>query len=51
LAISFFFWSPAALETLSKLLTHGTRMSSSMYNKLSFSFDLKPHLKRWDRRC
>jgi hypothetical protein len=36
LAISIFFWSPAALETLSKLLTDGTRMSSSMYNQVSF---------------
>ena len=24
------------METLSKLLTHGTRMSSSMYNQVSF---------------
>ena len=38
LAISFFFWSPAALETLSKLLTQGARMSSSMYNQLARSW-------------
>jgi hypothetical protein len=35
-AASFFFWSCAALETLRPLLQNGTRMSSSMYNKVSF---------------
>jgi hypothetical protein len=63
LAISFFFWSPAAFETFSKLLAHRSHMSACMNDKaflswsffwppnfwlLSFSFDLKPHLKRWD---
>ena len=57
----FFFWSQAAFETLRPLLLIGTRMSSSMYNKvffldylwllifchLPFSFDLMPPLKRW----
>jgi hypothetical protein len=38
LAVSFFFWSPAALETLIKLLTQGARMSSSMYNQLARSW-------------
>src|SRR5215218_10713493 len=35
-SLSFFFRSQAASETLSKVLAHGTRMSSSMYNKVSF---------------
>src|SRR5215203_3308166 len=35
-SLSFFFRSQAASETLSKVLAHGTHMSSSMYNKVSF---------------
>jgi hypothetical protein len=35
-SLSFFFRSHAASETWSKVLAHGTRMSSSMYNKVSF---------------
>ena len=34
-SLSFFFWSQAASKTLSKVLAHGTHMSSSMYNKVS----------------
>ena len=58
-SLSFFFRSHAASEKLSKVLAHGTRMSSSMYNKVSFlrffyplifghlpfSFDHMPPLK------
>jgi hypothetical protein len=36
-SLAFFFQSHAAFETLRNLLDHGTRMSSSMYNK-SFLF-------------
>jgi hypothetical protein len=61
LSLAFFFRSHAAFETLSKLLAHGSRMSSSTNNKsflswsyflplisgyLPFSFDLLPPLKR-----
>ena len=60
-SLAFFFRSPAASQTLIQLLLNGTRMSSSMYNKVSFlglslapdighlpfSFDLMPTLKRW----
>ena len=64
LSLAFFFRSHAAFETLSKLLAHGSRMSSSTNNKsflswsyflplisgyLPFSFDLMPPLKWWER--
>jgi hypothetical protein len=40
----FFCWSCAAMETLSMLLPHGSRMSSSMYNQVSFlGFFLPPY--------
>ena len=40
----FFCWSCAAMETLSMLLPHGSRMSSSMYNEVSFlGFFLPPY--------
>ncbi len=35
-SLAFFFRSRAASETLRPLLAHGTRMSSSMYNQVSF---------------
>jgi hypothetical protein len=44
LAISFFFWSPAAFETFSKLLAHRSHMSACMNDKafLSWSFFFDP---------
>ena len=36
----FFFWSPAALESLRMLLPHGSRMSSSQNGKCLFSWIL-----------
>src|SRR5215203_1109958 len=37
-SLAFFFRSHATFETLRNLLAHGTRMSSSMYYKSSFSW-------------
>ena len=38
LSLAFFFRSHATFETLRNLLTHGTRMTSSMYNKSLISW-------------
>ena len=40
--LAFFFRSHATFETLRNLLAHGTRMSSSMYYKSSFSWFFSP---------